>query len=154
MFKPAVLLIFAVLACNALCGGLANVNDQHVLSNGTICVRGTHKDQDKCVSNTDWCEKYDVVTLACDDCKFWGFMTNSAEQGHYCATHWWMWLLFILGLLILLGALGFCLKSWFTKPNVKAAGNYEGNEPVRKVKADKNLGGMHLSGYESYDMRR
>ena len=116
------------------------------LTDGTICPRGTHTDDDKCVSNTDWCRKFNNVSLGCEDCKFWAWKTENFEQSNYCATHWWIWFLIFLGILLLLAIILALVKTFcFGKNKKKKDGYYE-----QQLEAHQVNNNMHLSGYENY----
>lgn len=97
--------------------------DVHKTSSGVVCPKGNHKDNDVCVSNTDWCEEgaMDFSTGDCYDCKLYAWTTTSITQGRYCATHWWRWLLWILLALLILGIIagiiGACRKKNIAKAN-------------------------------------
>ena len=77
-----------------------------VTKDGSVCIVGYHKDDDKCVSNNDWCDSYDEQYGNCKDCNFWTWTVNHDTQGTYCATHWWAVVLIILA--IILGILLCC----------------------------------------------
>ena len=116
------------------------------LDDGTICPRGTHRDDNKCVSNTDWCRKFNNVSLGCEDCKFWAFKTENFEQSNYCATHWWVWFLIFLGILLLLAIIGALVQiCCLGKNRKKKEGMYE-----KQYEAHQVHNNMHLSGYENY----
>lgn len=103
-----------------------DLDSQHKTSAGVVCARGNHKDNDVCVSNTDWCEEgaMDFSTGDCYDCKLYAWTTTSETQGRYCATHWWRWLLWILLALVILAIIGAVIAMMRKKNLAKANRSY------------------------------
>lgn len=64
----------------------------------------------------EYCDNYDCTTQNCVDCNWYSWWTeadsfNGAQgfnQGDYCATNWWLFALWLLGLLALLALLLAC----------------------------------------------
>ena len=94
-------------------GTTVNTNDHlQVDENGNKCERGKHLDNGKCISNEDWCNNFDSQSGNCSECSKWAWQQNNQYQGDYCATHWWAWVLIILGSILLAcllaGAIYYC----------------------------------------------
>ena len=98
------------------------------------CVRGTHLDDSLCVLNTKHCDNYDATTKNCIDCNWYSFWTSYDDrpwQGSYCATHWWLFALWMLGLLLLAGLLiGICCMMC-KAPKTKAQAPVEYHSPSK-----------------------
>merc|ERR1712224_216985 len=59
----------------------------------TVCVKGTHENNRKCVSNLEGCSSKTLTSGSCKSCKFWWWSTKSTVQGNYCYNRWWMWVI-------------------------------------------------------------
>ena len=139
--KPLVFLSLSVLAFLSVASCRKNLSTRYIellqmTSNGDECEKGKHLDDDKCVSNNDWCDHYNGVSFNCDECNFWTWTVNNEEQGNYCATHWWAVVLIILA--ILLGVALCCgLLGWLWMRSKKRAVQHE----VEDARYDYGKGG-------------
>ena len=168
--KPLIFLSLSILAFLSVASCRKNLDTQYIglfqkTSDGVECLRGTHLDDDKCVSNTDWCDHYNEVTKNCEDCNFWTWTKNNEEQGNYCATHWWAVALIILAILLgialccgILGWLWMRSKKRAVQHEVEDArydyggkGGYENNVRGGFGGKDQYMSGYNaLSGYDMY----
>lgn len=69
-----------------------------------VCKIEQHYSDGKCVSNKDYCSKYDVLNNNCSSCKWYAWKvenktskssSTSKQTGTYCEPRWWLWILLI-----------------------------------------------------------
>lgn len=121
-----VFIILIMMACSAVINAKVLTNSKLTVDTAVVsCVRGTHLDNDLCVANTKYCDNYDATTKNCIDCNWYSWWTEydtntRPDQGSYCATHWWMMMLWALALLALLALLLACCWLCTRAPKAKA----------------------------------
>ena len=158
MLKKVALVFLVVLSIlNLTCQTTTDTGFQKT-SDGTECIQGQHLDDDKCVSNNDWCNTYDKTAGNCSDCSKWTWKQNNQKQGDYCATKWWAWVLIFLGSLLLAGliaaAIWYCCCFNHGKKKTSRYGNEMENLDHQYDRADygyeKNVrgGNYRNDGYQ------
>ena len=134
MLKSTLLIVLTVSVILQITNQQSSTKEFQKTSSGEVCYKGKHLDDDKCVSNNDWCNNYDDFSGNCSECSKWAWQQNNDKQGNYCATHWWAWVLIILGSILLACLIAAAI--WYcccVKHGKKKASGYDEHTEMHQV---------------------
>lgn len=153
------LLIIFAIACSVLAKKFDTDNNLAIDLAAKLqhCNLGTHLDNNTCVKNTEYCDNYDKSTKNCIDCNWYTFWTDYADrpwQGSYCTIHWWLFALWMLGLVLLL-ILFVCCQCKLTKApkkKTKPKENFKNSQKNQEVVVQREPKVIHQKRpeYSSY----